>query len=499
MGIEVAVGAVVAALSNSVAAFAATFNVAQILLTATLTAASFASSLYSAQQQKAAARKAALGQAGVLTGEGAQETVFAQVVARRTLYGEVTTGGVLLMPPQYRPPYQYLGLVLAAHPCDSVVEIRINRQVVRLDANNFVVTSPFMRPDGVSLVKLSVRLGDPDQLVDPIVREGLPEFGPAFRHRGCTTLFLRLQYGRTDAEHAEIFGSELKVTVRLRGKKVYDPRDPAQIWGLPATYRWSDSPTLCCADYSVSSPDVGLDPALLDWATIGRSASIDGGMVQRRDGQFERRYTVNGIIDTDAEPPTVIRNMLAANRGRPVRRYGLYGFMAGAYTEPVMTIDDSLIAGAIDYRADSPRRQRINVLRSRMVAPEREYRVTDGPVLVREDYIEEDEQRNENTLPLEFVEGAPRAQRLVKAHMEDQRRGRSIQTSLDIRAFGLEAGDTVRRVSAAFPHHDGLYTVEKSGLANRFTTIPVSLVETSPDILFFDPQVDESPFTFALE
>lgn len=498
MGIELGIGALVAALSTSFTVLGSVYTVGQVLLTVALTAASFASSLYSQQQQKSAARKAALAQAGVLTGEGAKETSRAPVVARRTIYGTVTTGGVLLMPVQFRPPYQYIGLALAAHECDGLEEIRINNIPVKVGPDLMVTSPPYMRPDGVSLVKLSFRAGKSDQAADPVITAGLPEFGPAFRQRGCATLFARLQYGRTDTEHSDVYGSELKITVRIRGKKVYDPRDPTQIQTDSATWKWRDSPTLCAADYSVNSPDVALPPDLVDWPTIGESASIDEEMVPRKDLAFERRYTVNGIIDTDAEPPTVLRNLLAANRGRPVRRYGRYGFMAGHWSEPVMTIHDGLLAGGIEYRADTPRRQRANVVRTRFVAPERDFQIVDGPVLERPDLIAEDGTRYERTLSLEMVEGASRAQRLAKAFLNDERRGRMVSTRLGIEAFGLEAGDTVRFDVSLFPHMTGIYAVEKVGLADM-TSIPVTIVETDADIYAWDPAVDEKSFFLDLK
>src|SRR5690606_684606 len=51
---------------------------------------------------------------------------------------------------------------------------------------------------------------------------------------------------RVDLDHDEFKGGVPSVKVKLRGKKVHDPRDPAWPADTPA---WSDNNVLCIADY----------------------------------------------------------------------------------------------------------------------------------------------------------------------------------------------------------------------------------------------------------
>ena len=39
-----------------------------------------------------------------------------------------------------------------------------------------------------------------------------------------------------------------QITVQVKGKKIYDPRDSGQTFGTESTYEWSDNPALCFLD-----------------------------------------------------------------------------------------------------------------------------------------------------------------------------------------------------------------------------------------------------------
>lgn len=92
-------------------------------------------------------------------------------------------------------PYYWLGLVLAAHKTDGLESIELGNTTIIIDpATGNATSSPFN--DGViSFIEVSYRNGDINQEIDPIIARDFPEMISTFRHRGHTTLFLKVHFG----------------------------------------------------------------------------------------------------------------------------------------------------------------------------------------------------------------------------------------------------------------------------------------------------------------
>jgi hypothetical protein len=66
-----------------------------------------------------------------------------------------------------------------------------------------------------------------------------------------------------------------QITVQVKGKKVYDPRDTGQTFGDASTYQWSSNPALCFLDYIIDdSYGKGLAESQINMTTIGTAADI---------------------------------------------------------------------------------------------------------------------------------------------------------------------------------------------------------------------------------
>jgi hypothetical protein len=65
-----------------------------------------------------------------------------------------------------------------------------------------------------------------------------------------------------------------QLTVQVRGRKVYDPRDSGQTFGDTSTYEWSDNPALCFLDFiSNNEYGKGLTASQLNLTTFGTAAT----------------------------------------------------------------------------------------------------------------------------------------------------------------------------------------------------------------------------------
>ncbi len=449
---------------------------------------------YLAQQQAKKAKKDVQG----VGDPGFQGTTRGAIVPQRVIYGHAFAGGAVFFE-KVKPPYYTVGLLIAAHEIDAIEEVRINNVPVVMDAAGNVLTSPFFTDDGRTLAKISIRLGTADQAADPLILARYPEVGAGFRQRGHATIALEAHYGASRDEFEKVWaGQAPQLTMRIRGKKIYNPLDPTQQQDDPSTWKWSSSPSLCWADF-LRSPWGGRVPSSkFRWDRIAKAAEIDLQQVPTRSGIWEQRYSCDGIIDTSAPAIDAIRGILTCNRGIMSWIADGYTVDAGAPRQPCFTIHEKLLVGGVEYRADTPRSELVNVVRTRFVAPDRDYQIVDGPILERTDLIASDGARYEQTLDMIMVEGSARAQRLAKAYLEDGRLSRTVQLTLDVEAIALEPGDIVKvdLPSLMTDDLDGLYEVQSISFTEAFTALAVTLVETSPDIYQFDPTVDEQFFAF---
>jgi hypothetical protein len=435
-------------------------------------------SLASQQQRKAQQRAlAAIGDQGFTT------TVRGTIVPRRRIYGRRLAGGATVFERVRAPYYVWLG-AYAAHRCDAVEEVRINGKAVTLDADGWVISEPYWIGTR-SLARVSIRLGDPDQAADPLVLARFPEVGAAFRQRGQTTIALEADWGPDRDTFDRVWGGSFPtLTAILRGARVYDPSDPGQRLDDPATYRWSQSPTLCGADLLTQARFGRVPQDEVDWRALIPSILIDREEVPTQAGPTEPRYTCDGILDTDASTADGLRAILACNRGALVWSATGYRIVAGWRRDPVMTLTAAHLRGGLTLRSETPREEILNEVRVRQADPDFGDQVVEGPWLSDAAAITAQGRPYKGVLDLPMVRGVARGKRLGLAHRRDAQLGRQVRLTADLTALRLDAADTIRidMPELAGLGLDGLYEVTATGLSPDFRRVELSLSQTSADI-----------------
>lgn len=429
--------------------------------------------------------------------QSTKQNIRADIMPQRRIYGEVQAGGAIFFY-EARKPYLYVGYAYSAGLVSAFTGFQINGKKFRIDDSGAALTPPFYRPSGVSWVNVSMRDGSTIQARDNIITLDWPEIPDTFRQRGAATVVFRAHYGANRDDHDAIYGNGggFDPLVTLRGARVYDPRDPSQGRDDPGTWKWSRNATLIIADY-LRDPKFGRVPAdRIDWESVAMSAARDAEPVGLKGGGWQPRYCIDGVVDTSQTPEEVIRTMLTANRGRVAMTGRKIRILSGGVQrDPVMTIHDGFIVGAVECRGAAPRNQLVNRVKTEFIAPDREWSSANGPVYDRPDLQEDDGAIYEQSLQLPFVSSHQQAQRLAKAFLLDARFGKfaTMQVSLD--CVLLEAGDVVRLELTWLPAATGLYTVEKAEFAGDFQSIALSLSEFSPEIENgWVPEDDEQPF-----
>jgi hypothetical protein len=433
----------------------------------------------------------------------------------RFIVGEALVGGALFFE-ECKPPFLYLGVLLSEGPVTALVGLQNSQTPIGIDYETFeVLTPPY-----TDRLFVSFRNGASNQAIDPILDADFSNLPSTFRQRGICTLVIKADYGADWDEFQEMWGQTQKpnILAKIRGIPVYDPRDPTQsappsraeysteadyqtAWETArATWKWTQNATLIQAWYLISRFGGRIDASRIRWDKIAESATWDDGLIGTNDGDLIPRHTIDGVITAGQEPFSVLQSLLTANRGIVVRSAGDV-WIQTAPQEPILTINDEMIVGGIEYRRSQPKKRLLNRVRVRFIDPRQDWQTVDGPVIDDTDLQEEDGQLLEESIELPFTADHRRAQRLARCHILDSRLGREIKTLVSLDAIArckygeFDPGRVVTVYSNVMPRMNGTYRIMEVGFADGFSALEVSLAEYDPSIdLAWNPETDEQEF-----
>jgi hypothetical protein len=429
--------------------------------------------------------------------EGVKQIVQQAVPSQRLILGKALVGGPMFFY-EVKPPYLYIGVVLASHEIDAVEKIYINGTEVQFDGAGTVTTEDFVDA-GTPLIYASVRLGSATQAQDPIIAADFPELAAdtAWRQKGHATIVLKCDYGGTAENHNDFWGTSAPQFLFLvRGAKVFNPLDATQSASDPSTWRWSDNASLCLAWYLTHAKGGALPWSSIDIDALKVAAAHDNESIALASGAWEPRYTVNGVINLDSEVAENVFNLLTANLGRLVWSEGSYRILSGVPREATWTLNDDSARGEMAVRMHRDRAGLVNTVRTVFAAPDREYQTANGPVLVNDDYVTADGQSHEITITLPFTASHTMAQRIAKATMEKARLGKLITRRENLEAIRLNAGDIVNIEVGFLSVLGGTFEINACKLDHDRFEVEITAEEYAASIYDWST-ADEQAFTIS--
>jgi hypothetical protein len=124
---------------------------------------------------------------------------------------------------------------------------------------------------------MNLHHGAASQTADPMLVASMPNWTSSHRLDGVC--YIAAHYG-FDAEG--IWGGVPQLTVQVRGKKVFDPRDNTQTFGTVSTYKHSDNPALCFLDYITNNEyGKGLTQSQINMTTFSSAANVCDTLVDQ--------------------------------------------------------------------------------------------------------------------------------------------------------------------------------------------------------------------------
>ena len=117
--------------------------------------------------------------------------------------------------------------------------------------------------------------GAASQTADPMLVASMSNWTTAHRLDGVCYIAAHFGYDKEG-----IWSGVPQLTVQVKGKKVFDPRDSGQTFGTVSTYEWSDNPALCFLDYITNTEyGKGLPIAKINTSTFETAANTADTLV----------------------------------------------------------------------------------------------------------------------------------------------------------------------------------------------------------------------------
>jgi len=367
-----------------------------------------------------------LGSAGTLvnTREAAAPAQF--------IYGEVRKGGVVSFYESTGEKNKFLHqvIVLAAHEVHSIDDIYINDQVALWNETTGLITTAGGGDDEVdykSKIRIRKYLGDQTTADSELVAETSVDSN--FIGNNIAYLYVRYEY-----DHNVFPNGVPLITVKIKGKKVFDPRTSATAY--------SNNAALCIRDYVTSS--YGLNDSAIDNVSFAAAANECDELVTLAAGGTEKRYTLNGVLQSSSSTGNVLGEMVTACAGTLFWGSGYWKLKAGAYSTPVKTLTLDDLRGPINLETRISMRDNFNSVRGTFNDAEQDYITADYPEIVSAAFKAEDGGEEVTLdLPLPFTTSAATAQRLAKLTLFRGREQMTINADFGLEAFSVEVGDII--------------------------------------------------------
>lgn len=348
------------------------------------------------------------------------------------VYGEVRKGGIITFYESTGDENKYLHqvIVVAAHEVEEIGDIYINDQVATWSASTGLIStagSGDAQTDWGGKIRIRKHLGDQTTADSELVSE--TSAPSTFIGKELAYLYVRYEYDQ------DVFANGLPlITVKVKGKKVYDPRYQ--------TTAYSNNAALCIRDFIKST--YGLGDSAIDEVSFAVAANESDEGVSLSGSGTEKRFTINGVVRASESIGSVLGNMSTACAGTIFWGSGYWKLKVGTYNAPVKTLTLDDLRGPINLQTRVSIRDNFNTVRGTFNDAAQNYITADYPEIASAPFKTEDNGEEVSLdLPLPFTTSASAAQRIAKLTLFRGREQMTISADFGLEAFGIEVGDII--------------------------------------------------------
>ena len=293
-------------------------------------------------------------------------------------------------------------------------------------------------------------------------------------HRLAGTAYLAFSI---DFNHEAFPAGRPVINTLVKGVKIFDPRT--------STIEWADNPALCVRDYLTNSRyGRGIDPSLIDDTSFILAANYCDEEVSYNGVDLIKRYTCNGVVETQNSSLDIIKQLLSSCRGLLIFSGGLYKIIIDKPEMAVFTFSEDNIIGGWKINLGSKNKQ-FNRMRANFFNSSKEYQtdiaIVDYPLL-----RETDGSLLEIMNDLPFTSDIVRAKAITTLNLNQSRHPITCEFTSTIEALRVEVGDVVY-INHATPGWD----THNSGLGKKFRIIRVTLQNNEEVRILANEYADE--------
>jgi len=373
-------------------------------------------------------------QASSDTMSGRNVTTKNSTATRDVVYGEVRKGGVIVYQEAVGASNEILHEVICfAHGVsDHIEKVWFNDKLAWFYDSDFV---PQYMQNGLTV---QTRLGD-NTYYTPLA--GSTDWTTSHLLNGIT--YLTLSYGLSESVHYYPEGVP-KVTVTMRGRKVYDPRESSHSPTSPSTWEYSSNPVLCLYDYLTDTEyGAGLDRTLFDESEIETDADYCDGIYNGNTASSPY-YECHGVVKTDVAIRENIKNLLSCMHGKLLFVNGKFKIvpLKPISTHPT-TLTEDMIVGDFTMSHTIPRQNQYNIVKGEFINKESRYTKTEYPQQTVSEYVTADKQELIKQFNLPFTTDWVRAQQLANAELRKSRRQKHLKVKVNALGFDYAVNDVI--------------------------------------------------------
>ena len=408
---------------------------------------------------------------------GTKATTRGAIKPRQIIYGETIVGGVITFLRTTGTDNHKLSLmvVFAGHEVEEFTSLQFNDTIVTTSAatssgagtDNKIYTvtdADFTNTDNENnfgsgrLARFTFHDGS-QTAHDSLARttHGSTVIDNNFILSGCAYMYLEMIYD------PEKLPQVPKIAMKIKGKKLYDPRLDTTVGGsgshrlaTPSTHAWSDNPALCILDY-LSDTTYGLKATSTE---LNLSANAGGFMsaantceqtVSNIGGVSEERYTANGFTNMSADGTGVIEGLLSACGGKLTFTNGMFNVFVAAAQTPSLTITDDDLLEPVNLTKNTQSNELFNSVKAIFVDKDNNFQATDTPELTNSTFVSEDVPSGETNanylkrmeVQLPYTQTNTTAERLAKIALQHQRKTLQLSTLTTTKFMRLQPADFV--------------------------------------------------------
>ena len=394
--------------------------------------------------------------------------------SRKIVYGRARIGGNIVYLESTGNDNKYLWLVVAVagHEIDAFESVWFNDKKI-LDGTTYQSgwassgnssTSPY--------VQISQYKGD-QTAADSALVSASSKWTTNHKLLDTAYMVIKLTYD------VDQFAQGLpNISTIIRGKKVLNPSDNSTAW--------SDNPALCAYDYLRDTKyGLGETAANILTASVTTAKGVCDETVSLAAGGTQKRYTINGVVDTANSIKSNIEQMLGSMIGRLVYSGGQFEIHAGAYVAPAFTVDESVAVGEITVQTKTSRRNGYNGVKGVFLSEDDNYILADYPAQISSSYATADGDPIYLDMALPFTTNNIRAQRIAKLALFRSRQQEAITIPCNLSALRFKVGENINVTNARLGYSNKIFEVVGYSMAfsnDGQIVVNVDAIETASSI-----------------